>query len=311
LEEIIMDISASMVKELREMSGAGMMDCKKALMEANGNMDEAMQLLKEKGAAKAAKKSGRVASEGAVLSLIDNSKGLLLELNCETDFAAKSEGFKNYSSFMSDYFMKNGQEEGSVVSMEEKFYNPEVEKITTEAIAKIGENIRPRRFVKFSGDEKSYIHSYIHMGGKIGVLVEVQAAEKTVLESGDVKEMADSIAMQIASMRPECVDESSFPSDAIESEKKVFMAQVLELGKPENVAEKIVEGKLKKFISENTLLEQTFVMNNDMKVKDYVKETSKKVGSDLQVVRFARFELGEGIAKEETNFADEVAAQLK
>jgi len=306
-----MDISASMVKELREMSGAGMMDCKKALMEANGNMDEAMQILKEKGAAKAAKKTGRVASEGTVLSMIENSSGILLELNCETDFAAKSEGFRNYASFMTDYFMKNGAEEGAVVSMEEGYYNQEVEKVTTETIAKIGENIRPRRFVKFSGDEKSYIHSYIHMGGKIGVLVEVKVSVADAVKNGEVKEMADSVAMQIASMKPECVDESSFPKEIIESEKKVFMAQVLELGKPENVAEKIVEGKLKKFISENTLLEQTFVMNSDMKVKDYVKETSKKVGSDLQVVRFVRFELGEGIAKEETNFADEVAAQLK
>ncbi len=306
-----MNITAGMVKELRERSGAGMMDCKNALMESNGNMDDAMQILKEKGAAKAAKKTGRVASEGAVLSFIDNSKGLLLELNCETDFAAKSDGFKNYASQMVDYFMKNASEEGLVVSMEEGFYNQEVEKYTTEAITQIGENIKPRRFVKFNGDDKSYIHSYIHMGGKIGVMVEVKASQKEALSNGDVAEMADGIAMQIASMRPECVDESSFPSEKIESEKKVFLAQVMELGKPENVAEKIVEGKIKKFISENTLLEQNFVMNSDVKVKDYIKETSKKVGSDLEIVRFSRFELGEGIEKEESNFADEVAAQLK
>jgi elongation factor Ts len=305
-----MNISASMVKELREKSGAGMMDCKKALMESNGNMDDAMQILKEKGAAKAAKKSARVASEGAVLSRIDNGSGLLLELNCETDFAAKSDGFKNYASQMVEYFMKNASEEGEIVSMESSFYNPEIEKVTTEAIAQIGENLKPRRFVKYSGDEKSYIHSYIHMGGKIGVMVEVKATDKDSLKNEEVVEMADSIAMQIASMRPECVDESSFPAEKLESEKKVFMAQVLEMGKPENVAEKIVEGKLKKFVSENTLLEQNFVMNSDLKIKDYIKETSKKVGANLEVVRFSRFELGEGIEKEECNFADEVAAQL-
>ncbi len=310
-----MNISASMVKELREKSGAGMMDCKKALSEANGDMDQAMQILKEKGAAKAAKKIGRVASEGSILSLIDNggnsSKGILLELNCETDFAAKSEGFKSYASLMSEYFMENAKEEGSVVSMEESFYNKEIENYTTEAITKIGENIKPRRFIKFECDENSYLHSYIHMGGKIGVMVEIKASSVDVKKDKDVQEMADGIAMQIASMYPECVDESSFPEEKIEAEKKTFMAQVLEMGKPENVAEKIVEGKLKKFIAENTLLEQNFVMKGDIKVKDFIKETAKKIGVDLAVTRFARFELGEGIEKESSNFADEVAAQLK
>ncbi|HNW82619.1 MAG TPA: translation elongation factor Ts [bacterium] len=306
-----MDISASLVKDLRERSGAGMMDCKKALQEANGDMEQAVQILKDKGIAKAAKKSGRVASEGAVLSVIDNSKGLLLELNCETDFAAKSEGFVNLSKVMTDYFMNNAKEEGSVVFMEEKFYDDSVEKITTEAVASIGENIRPRRFVRFIGKGDSLIHSYVHMGGKIGVMVEVKAASKDALSNPEVIEMSDSVAMQIASMRPDCVDESSFPKEKLESEKHAFLAQVLEMGKPQNIAEKIVEGKLKKFVAENTLLEQAFVMNGDITVKQFVKDTAKKVGTDLQIVRFARFELGEGIEKKEVNFADEVAAQLK
>jgi len=300
-----------MVKDLREKSGAGMMDCKKALMEANGNMEDAMQILKDKGIAKAAKKAGRVASEGAVLSKIVNSKGLMLELNCETDFAAKSEGFTALSAQMTEYFMNNAKEEGAIVSMEEGFYDPAVEKLTTEAVAKIGENIKPRRFVKYVGDEKSFIHSYIHMGGKIGVMIEIKAENKDAVTNPEVAEMTDGIAMQIASMNPDCINESDFPADKLESEKHAFLAQVLEMGKPQNIAEKIVEGRLKKFIAENTLLEQQFVMNSDIKVKDLVKETGKKIGSELSVVRFHRFELGEGIEKKENNFADEVAAQLK
>jgi elongation factor Ts len=306
-----MEISASLVKDLREKSGAGMMDCKKALQEANGNMDEAMQILKDKGIAKAAKKAGRIASEGTVLSIIDNSKGLLFELNCETDFAAKSDGFKNLSKEISGYFMKNASEEGVLVSMEDKFYDANVEKLTTDAVATIGENIKPRRFVKYSGNENSLIHSYIHMGGKIGVMLEIQASDKNAVKKPEVVEMSDGIAMQIASMRPDCIDESSFPQDKLESEKHAFLAQVMEMGKPQNIAEKIVEGRIKKFIAENTLLEQAFVMNGDIKVKDLVKETGKKVGAELKIVRFHRFELGEGIEKKECNFAEEVAAQIK
>jgi len=246
-----------------------------------------------------------------VLSIIENSNGLLFELNCETDFAAKSEGFKNLSREISGYFMKNASEEGVLVSMEDKFYDANVEKLTTDAVATIGENIKPRRFVKYSGSDSSLIHSYIHMGGKIGVMLEVQSSDKDAVKKPEVVEMSDGIAMQIASMRPDCVDESSFPQDKLESEKRAFLAQVMEMGKPQNIAEKIVEGRIKKFIAENTLLEQAFVMNGDIKVKDLVKETGKKVGAELKIVRFHRFELGEGIEKKENNFAEEVAAQIK
>lgn len=306
-----MTISASMVKELREKSGAGMMDCKKALIEANADMEKAMEILKEKGIAKAAKKSGRVASEGAVLSTIENNSGLLLELNCETDFAAKSDGFKALSNDMASYFIQNAGEEGQVVSMEEKFYNDTVEKMTSDAVATIGENIKPRRFVKYSSDDNSLIHSYIHMGGKIGVMLEIKAPSKDIASKPEVVEMSDGIAMQIASMRPECISTDAFPEDVVEAERKVFLAQVMEMGKPQNIAEKIVEGKIKKFVSENTLLEQVFVMNSDQKVKDFVNEVSTKVGGELELVRFTRFELGEGIEKKEENFAEEVAAQMK
>ncbi|MGI6393822.1 MAG: translation elongation factor Ts [bacterium] len=306
-----MEISASLVKELRDRSGAGMMDCKKALQEASGNMDEAMQILKDKGIAKAAKKAGRVASEGAVLSIIENSEGLLFELNCETDFAAKSGDFQKLSKEISTYFMQNAKEEGTLVSMEDGFYDANVEKLTTEAVATIGENIKPRRFVKYAGNENSLIHSYIHMGGKIGVMLEVESTDKDAAKKPEVIEMSDGIAMQIASMRPDCIDEESFPKDKLESERRAFLAQVMEMGKPQNIAEKIVEGKIKKFVSENTLLEQPFVMNGDIKIKDLVKETGTKVGAELKIKRFHRFELGEGIEKKECSFAEEVAAQMK
>ncbi|MBR4489249.1 elongation factor Ts [bacterium] len=306
-----MEITAGLVKELREKSGVGMMDCKKALMEANGDLDAAMQILKDKGIAKAAKKADRVASEGAVLVSIEGNKGLMLELNCETDFAAKSDGFKALSKTMLDYFAKNAKEENQVVSMEENFYNAEVETMTKEAVAVIGENIKPRRFVKYEAGEKSLLHSYVHMGGKIGVMLEIEACCAECANKPEVVEMADGIAMQIASMRPDCIDVDSFPQDKLASEKHAFLAQVLEMGKPQAVAEKIVEGKIQKFVSENTLLEQVFVMNSDLKIKDYIKETGKKVGCELKVVRFNRFELGEGIEKKVENFAEEVAAQMK
>ncbi|MBP5405728.1 elongation factor Ts [bacterium] len=306
-----MEITAGLVKELREKSGVGMMDCKKALMEANGDIDAAMQILKDKGIAKAAKKADRVASEGAVLISIEGNKGLMLELNCETDFAAKSDGFKALSKTMLDYFAKNAKEENQVVSMEENFYNAEVETMTKEAVAVIGENIKPRRFVKYEAGEKSLLHSYVHMGGKIGVMLEIEACCAECANKPEVVEMADGIAMQIASMRPDCIDVESFPQDKLASEKHAFLAQVLEMGKPQAVAEKIVEGKIQKFVSENTLLEQVFVMNSELKIKDYIKETGKKVGCELKVVRFNRFELGEGIEKKVENFAEEVAAQMK
>lgn len=306
-----MAITAAQVKELREKSGAGMMDCKKALGETNGNVEEAMQYLKEKGLAKAAKKAGRVAAEGAVVANINNSKGLLLELNCETDFAARSNDFVNLSEKVTDYFMNNANEEGDIVDMSEKFYDDKIENIVTDGIATIGENIRPRRFVKFNGTDTSYLHSYVHMGGKIGVLVEVGTDKSEAKSAKEVAEMADGIAMQIASMKPECVRTEEFPEDVLEKERDVFKAQVIEMGKPENIADKIVDGKIKKFVAENTLLEQAFVMNGDLKVKDLLKEVGQKVGAELNIVRFARFELGEGIEKKEDNFAEEVAAQIK
>ncbi len=308
-----MEISASLVKELRDRSGAGMMDCKKVLAEANGDIEAAIQLLKEKGLAKAAKKAGNIAAEGLVLINIDadNKNGLMLELNCETDFAAKSPDFKALSAIVVDYFVKNGKEVGTAVDMQEKFYDAAIEEITTTAIAKIGENIKPRRFVKYAVNANGYIHSYVHLGGKIGVMIEIEADKPEATANPELHEMADSLCMQIASMKPECVNPDEFPTSLIESERAAYRVQVLELGKPENMVDKIVDGKIKKYISDNTLLEQVFVMNNDLVIKDYIKGIGNKIGAAIKVKRFSRFEMGEGIAKKQDNFAEEVAAQVK
>lgn len=306
-----MKISASMVKELRERSGAGMMACKKALVETDGNVEDAMTYLREKGIAKAAKKAGRIAAEGLVSSTIDEDGGVMLELNCETDFAAKGDGFVKLTDKFLSYFVTNTKEEGDVVDMTEAYYNAEIEEMAKSAIATIGENIKPRRFVRFASQDTSTVHSYIHMGGKIGVLIEVAADSKEKSGDAKVQKLANSIAMQVASMNPDCVDIARFPQDKLEKEKSIFTAQVLEMGKPEKMVDRIVEGKLKKLVAENTLLEQDFVMNPDMKVKEYIKSVGQEMESELSVLRFVRFELGEGIEKQESDFAAEVAAQMK
>ena len=308
-----MKISASLVKELRERSGAGMMNCKNALVETDGDMEAAMIYLREKGIAKAAKKAGRIAAEGLVSSQLTATGGLMLELNCETDFAAKGEQFIKLTDEMVTYFSENSKEESAVIDMTDAFYNATVEEMSKTAIATIGENIKPRRFVRFTAQKNSTVHSYIHMGGKIGVLIEVEASSKEKSADSKVKTMASKIAMQVASMNPDCVDIDHFPKDKLEAEKSIFTTQVLEMGKPEKMVERIVEGKLKKFVAANTLLEQDFVIavEAEMKVKDYVKSIAKELETELKVLRFIRFELGEGIEKEETDFAAEVAAQMK
>lgn len=293
-----MDISAAKIKELRERTGAGMLDCRNALVETKGDMEAAIAYLREKGIAKAAKKAGRVASEGAVLIQMDGDRtGLMLELNCETDFVAKNEEFQSLSRTVLDYFFRHATEEGSVVDMQDRYYDANVETMVTNAIAKIGENIRPRRFIRFRAKEGSFIHSYLHMGGRIGVLVEITGTPM-VLGKPEVREMADDIAMHIAAMNPICVDQKDFPSSLIESERAIYRAQVVEMGKPAAMVEKIVEGKLQKFIKENALLTQMFVKNQDIMVSAYIAEVSRAVGCPLGIARFARFELGEGIEKE-------------
>ena len=286
-------ITAAMVKDLREKTGAGMMDCKKALVETNGDEKAAADWLREKGIAKAAKKSGRVAAEGAVAAYVasDNKVGVLVEVNCETDFAANNENFRALEKDIAEHIAKADPKDIDALNAS-KIGGKTIETLVTEATATIGEKISIRRFVRY--ESKGRITSYIHMGGKIGVLVE--------LDGGD-EQLGKDIAMQIAASNPLAVDRTGVPSDDLEHEKEVLRKQALEEGKPEKIVEKMVEGRINKYYKEVCLMEQIFVKDTEKTVKDILK--------GVKVLRFTRYQLGEGIEKKETDFAAEVAAQIK
>ncbi|MBR1398241.1 MAG: elongation factor Ts [Selenomonadaceae bacterium] len=286
-------ITAAMVKDLREKTGAGMMDCKKALVETNGDEKAAADWLREKGIAKAAKKSGRVAAEGAVAAYVasDNKVGVLVEVNCETDFAANNENFRALEKDIAEHIAKADPKDIDALNAS-KIGGKTIETLVTEATATIGEKISIRRFVRY--ESKGRITSYIHMGGKIGVLVE--------LDGGD-EQLGKDIAMQIAASNPLAVDRTGVPSDDLGHEKEVLRKQALEEGKPEKIVEKMVEGRINKYYKEVCLMEQIFVKDTEKTVKDILK--------GVKVLRFTRYQLGEGIEKKETDFAAEVAAQIK
>ena len=291
-------ITASQVKDLREKTGAGMMDCKKVLTETNGDMEKAIELLRERGIAKAAKKSDRIAAEGLVTAYVseDGKVGAVAEINAETDFVAKNEEFRTFANDISKQVaVKNPKNVEELLS--QTFINDEtktVSEVLTDKIAKIGENMSIRRFERFEGT--GLVEQYIHGDGKIGVLVEV--------ENGDT-ELAKDVCMQIAAAKPEYLDREAVPAERLEKEMEILKAQAMNEGKPEAIAEKIVQGRVGKFYSEICLVEQEFVKNPDIKVKELVASKNAKI------VRFARFEKGEGIEKKEENFAEEVMKQIK
>ena len=291
-------ITASQVKELREKTGAGMMDCKKVLTETNGDEEKAIELLRERGIAKAAKKSDRIAAEGLVETYIseDGKVGVVVEVNAETDFVAKNEEFRN---FVADVAKQVALKNPSTVEelLEQKSIAEEdktVKEVLTNKIATIGENMSIRRFERF--ETNNLLESYIHGDGKIAVLVEI--------ENG-TKELAKDICMQIAAARPEYLDKESVPEERLAKEMEILKAQAMNEGKPEAIAEKIVQGRLGKFYSEICLVEQEFVKDPDIKVGKLVADKGAKI------IRFARFEKGEGLEKKEENFAEEVAKQIK
>ena len=291
-------ITASQVKDLREKTGAGMMDCKKVLTETNGDMEKAIELLRERGIAKAAKKSDRVAAEGLVTAYVseDGKVGAVAEVNAETDFVAKNEEFRAFANDVAKQVaVKNPANVEELLA--QTFINDEtktVSEVLTNKIATIGENMSIRRFERFEG--AGLVEQYIHGDGKIGVLVE--------LEGGDT-ELAKDICMQIAAARPEFLDRDSVPAERLAKEMEILKAQAMNEGKPEAIAEKIVQGRVGKFYSEICLVDQEFVKNPDMKVSELVASKNAKI------VRFARFEKGEGIEKKEENFAEEVMKQIK
>ncbi len=289
-------ITAAMVKDLRERTGAGMMDCKKALVETNGDEKAAADWLREKGIAKAAKKSGRVAAEGAVAAYIskDGKVGVLLEVNCETDFAANNENFRALEKEIAEHIATAAPKDIDALNAS-KLGGKTVETLVTEATATIGEKISIRRFVRY--ETKGMLSSYIHMGGKIGVLVE--------LEGGN-DQLGKDIAMQIAASSPLAVDRTGVASEDLEHEKEVLRKQALEEGKPEKIIEKMVEGRINKFYKEVCLIEQDFV-----KAEPGSKTTVKDILGKAKVLQFTRYQLGEGIEKKQEDFAAEVAAQIK
>ena len=291
-------ITAALVKELREKTGAGMMDCKKVLTETDGDLEKATELLRERGIAKAAKKSGRVAAEGIVEAYIseDGKCGAIVEVNSETDFVAKNEEFKNFvMSVAKQVVEKNPADVEELLAQESiEEAGKTVQEVLVSKIATIGENLTIRRFARF--ESEGLVEKYIHGDGKIAVLVNMRKG---------TKEIAKDICMQIAAARPEFLNEESVPAERVEKEKEILKVQTINEGKPEAIAEKIVEGRIGKFFSEICLVDQQFVKDPNMKVSQLLKE------KDAEVVEFARFEKGEGIEKKEENFAEEVMKQLQ
>ena len=291
-------ITASLVKELREKTGAGMMDCKKALTETDGDLEKAAEFLREKGIAKAAKKSDRIAAEGIVEAYIseDGKKGAIVEVNSETDFVAKNEEFKTFVMDVAKQIVEKNPKDVEELLAQESISEAgkTVKEVLVGKIATIGENMNIRRFARF--ESEGLVEKYIHGDGKIAVLVN--------MKSGD-KEVAKDICMQIAAARPEYLNEQSVPAERVEKEKEILKAQTMNEGKPEAIAEKIVQGRINKFYSEICLVDQEFVKDPNMKVSQLLKE------KNAEIVEFARFEKGEGIEKKEENFAEEVMNQLK
>ena len=290
-------ITAEQVKMLRERTGAGMMDCKKVLTETNGDEERAIELLRERGIAKAAKKSDRIAAEGLVATYLSDDKkvGSVVEVNAETDFVAKNEEFRAFvADVAKQVAIKNPATVEELLSQPSMVETDKtVQDVLTNKIATIGENMSIRRFERF--ETKGLIESYIHGDGKIAVLVELEGGDST---------LAKYICMQIAAARPEFLDRASVPQERVDHEMEILKAQAMNEGKPEAVAQKIVQGRIGKFYSEICLLEQDFVKDPDQKVGKLVESKGAKV------IRFARFEKGEGLQKKEENFAEEVAKQI-
>ena len=285
---------ASDVKELRGRTGAGMLDCKKALEATEGNMDKAIDWLREKGISKAAKKEGRIAAEGLCQIAVDGNKAVILEVNSETDFVAQNENFVNFVDYLANIILKNDFKSNEEV-LEFNDGGETVKDKLVALISKIGENINFRRFEKIEKKDNEVFGSYKHMGGRIGALVVL---------SDTTEDVAKDVAMHVAAMNPTAVTRSEVPQDIVEHESHVIKEQVMQEGKPADIAEKMVTGRLNKFYKEVCLEEQPFIKENSVTVGNYVKENG---GS---IVSISRFEVGEGIEKKEENFAEEVQKQI-
>ena len=304
-----MSFTAKDVKELRDKTGCGMMDCKKALTSSNGDMEKAIDFLREKGLAAAAKKSSRIAAEGLAMAYTneDSSVGVAIEVNSETDFVAKNADFQAFVKLCAETVMK--QKPASVEELlAAKTENGQtIEAALQEKILVIGENIKIRRFELLEG----VVASYVHAGGKIGVLVKFDVADKSVVSGEAFKTFAKDIAMQVAAASPAYLRREEVPAEVLEHEKKILKEQIVQGGAPEKVADKILEGKIGKYYKEVCLIDQPFVKDGHMSVADYAKNVSKELGTEIKIEAFVRFEKGQGLEKKEDNFADEVAGMIK
>ena len=304
-----MAITAGMVKELRELTGAGMMDCKKALGETDGNIEEAVEYLRKNGQAKAEKKAGRIAAEGLVKAVIKDDKlAAIVEVNSETDFVAKNEEFQGFVADVAQQALESNANDVDALLAEAWIADKSqtVKEALTEKIAVIGENLSIRRFEKIQSE--GCVVSYIHGGGRIGVLVEAD----TDVVNDEVQACLKNVAMQIAAMAPKYVSNAEVSDEFKEHEKEILLAQakIENPDKPESIIEKMIIGRLNKQLKEICLLDQVYVQDSDMTVAKYVESVAKATGANLSVKKFVRFETGEGIEKKEENFAEEVAKQI-
>ncbi len=300
-----MNFTAKDVQALREKTGCGMMDCKKALVETDGDMEKAIDFLREKGLASQAKKAGRIAAEGLVLACVDNNVGAVVEINSETDFVAGSDGFKELTAKVAKVIAEQNPADVEAL-LACKTEGKTVEELVQELFLAVRENMKIRRFARMEG----HVASYVHAGGKIGVLVKFDTTDE-IAASDAFKVMAKDVAMQIAAANPLFLNKESVPAETVEHEKKIMTEQVIAEGKPANIAEKIVMGKMGKYYKENCLVEQVFVKDNDLTVQKYVDSVAKQLGGEIKIVAFERFEKGEGLEKRSDNFADEVASMVK
>jgi len=300
-----MAFTAADVKNLREMTGVGMMDCKKALTASDGDMDKAVEWLREKGMAASAKKAGRIAAEGMAYAAVIDGVGVVVEVNAETDFVGKNEKFVDFVKGVAATVAKEAPADLDAL-MECKYVGTDltVTQQQQEMVLVIGENIKVRRFARFA---ENVSVPYVHAGGKIGVLVNLESD----LPAEKVEEIGKDVAMQIAAMNAEYLDEASVPAERVEKEKEILTQQIVDEGKPQNIAEKIVAGRLNKFFKEICLVDQVYVQDSSMTVKQYTESVGKELGGEIKIVAYTRFEKGEGLEKRQDDFAAEVAGMVK
>ena len=299
--------TAKDVSVLRERTGCGMMDCKKALVASDGDMEKAIEFLREKGLAAAAKKAGRIAAEGVVYAIVDSEKnvGVVIEVNSETDFVAKNAQFMAFvDTCAKTVIAENPADVDALLACKAVGAEGTVADLLRENILTIGENMKIRRFARYEGD----VVTYVHGGGRIGVMVKF---DTDVADNDEYKTLAKDVAMQIAANNPSFLDKASVPAETVAHEKEILTAQAINEGKPANIAEKMVMGRIAKYYKEVCLVEQAFIKDGDISVQKHIDAVAKEIGGSIKVLEFVRFEKGEGLEKREDNFADEVASMVK